>query len=110
VELHCKQCLHTVKHTAARDPRLRQRAHFVSVLSWLLQKSVRVRRRSHVDVSSSRNLSGGVCCLSDIGPSVFEIEEKESIQHIIWMLCLPCEAVQDHLLQKISPVLVDYEQ
>ena len=36
----------------------------------LLEKSVRVRRRSQVDASSSRNLSGGVCCLvrlSDIG-------------------------------------------
>lgn len=36
----------------------------------LLQKSVRVRRRSHVDVSSSSSSSGGVCCfvrLSDIG-------------------------------------------
>ena len=78
----------------------------------LLQKSVRVRRHSHVDVSSNRNLSGGVCCLSDIGlvPSVFESEEKESaqLQHIIWMLCLPCGAVQDHLLQRISPILVGY--
>ena len=43
-------------------------------------------------------------------PLVLEREEKESIQHIIWMLHLPCEAVQDHLLQRISPVLVNYEQ
>ena len=27
-----------------------------------------------------------------------------------WMLYLSCEAVQDHLFQIISPVLVDYEQ
>ena len=42
-------------------------------------------------------------------PSVFKSEEKETIQHIIWMLDLSCEAVQHYLLQRISPVLVDYE-
>ena len=40
-------------------------------------------------------------------PSVLE---SETAQHIIWMLDLSCEAVQDNLLQRISPVLVDYEQ
>ena len=57
------------KHCCKRSKvKAKSSLRFHVELAWLLlQKSVRVRRCSHLDVSSSSNLSGGVCCLSGIG-------------------------------------------
>ena len=39
-------------------------------------------------------------------PSVFANEEKATSPHIIWMLCLSSEAVQDDMLQTIPQLSV----
>ena len=44
------------------------------------------------------------------GVGATRLSVREWRESIIWMLCLPCRAVEDHLLQRISPVLADYVQ
>ena len=65
---------------------------------------------SQSDFGLKRGRCHLVSCPDPPTKTSLESEEKETTQHLIWMLNLSCEAVQDRLLQRISPVLVDYEQ